>query len=314
MKNARALSRPTGVFIGLTTLDVVHLVEHAPRENEKITATAQFVAAGGPAANAAVTYAALGGEAILVTAIGRGAVADLITADLARCGVTVRDLTPDAVDTAPVSAVAVNPSTGTRSVVSVDATGAAVPGSAAVVSLLESVLEGAAVALIDGHHPAVAVAGASAARAAGIPIVVDAGRWKPIMAELIPCDPEMICSDDFRIPPTKTPAENARELTVNGVMTVVTTHGGDPVDWVHGGAAGSVEVPTVTAVDTLGAGDVFHGAYAFARSNDALDLAERIRFASKIAAHRVSIIGPRTWLESVGEVLASAAADAAPLT
>ena len=53
---------PVGVFVGLTVLDVVHRVTALPGRNEKITALSQFLAAGGPAANAAVIFAALGGS------------------------------------------------------------------------------------------------------------------------------------------------------------------------------------------------------------------------------------------------------------
>ena len=84
MRNAPVSEKaPVGVFVGLATLDVIHRISGPPDVNEKVTATEQFVAAGGPAANAAVTFAALGGDAILVTALGDGPVADLIRSDLA---------------------------------------------------------------------------------------------------------------------------------------------------------------------------------------------------------------------------------------
>jgi hypothetical protein len=78
MRNAPVSEKaPVGVFVGLATLDVIHRIAKAPAVNEKITSTAQFVAAGGPAPNAAVTFAGLGGDAILVTALG-GSVAERI--------------------------------------------------------------------------------------------------------------------------------------------------------------------------------------------------------------------------------------------
>ena len=47
MRNAPASEKaPVGVFAGLATLDVIHRVAKAPAVNEKITSTAQFVAAG----------------------------------------------------------------------------------------------------------------------------------------------------------------------------------------------------------------------------------------------------------------------------
>ena len=87
MRNAPVSEKtPVGVFVGLATLDVIHRIAKPPAANQKITSNAQFVAAGGPAANAAVTFAALGGQAILVTALGVDPVAELIRADLAAYG------------------------------------------------------------------------------------------------------------------------------------------------------------------------------------------------------------------------------------
>src|SRR5690349_11937634 len=114
---------PVGVFAGLCTLDVVHQVQRLPGPNEKVTAHAQLVAAGGPATNAAATFAALGGRATLVTAIGRGALAEAVRADLAGCDVAVTDVAPDLTDAVPVSSISVLAVSGDRSVVSVDASG-----------------------------------------------------------------------------------------------------------------------------------------------------------------------------------------------
>jgi len=290
--------RVTGVFVGLATLDVVHRVDAQPGPNQKVTARAQHVAAGGPAANAAVTFAGLGGHAILVTALGRDPLADLIRADLGAWGVTVVDVAPDQDVCPPVSAVAVTISTGDRSVVSTD-------GAATDVEpppdLRDVVLRGGVV-LIDGHHPRLAIAAAEAAAAAGIDVVVDAGRWKPVMAGLIPLAGAMVCSRDFRVPGLTDSDATARALVAAGVDTVITTHGGDPVLWWHGGGAGSVPVPPVVPVDTLGAGDVFHGAYCyFSRRAPAAGHAERdlpavLSSAARVAALRCSIVGPRAWL------------------
>lgn len=292
------------MFVGLATLDVVHRVDAQPGTNQKVTAREQHVAAGGPAANAAVTFAGLGGRAILVTALGRDPLADLIRADLSACGVTVVDVTPEREFATPVSAVAVTISTGDRSVVSTDATAAAdvePPGD------LRRVVEGADVVLIDGHHPRLAVAAAKEAAAAGIDVVVDAGRWKPVMDDLIPHADVMVCSQDFRRPGLRDSESTARSLVAAGVETVVTTHGGDPVLWWHGGGSGSVPVPRVSPVDTLGAGDVFHGAYCyFSRKASVTGHAERdipavLSSAARVAALRCSIVGPRAWLTQLAE-------------
>lgn len=121
----RFLTLPTGcnnvpmtaLFAGLTTLDVLHRLDHVPDPLLKVTSTDFTMAAGGPATNAAVTYAALNtasrvlsdsddeagatsgplvssGEApMLLTALGEGPVSAFLAADLAASGVRVLDAT-----------------------------------------------------------------------------------------------------------------------------------------------------------------------------------------------------------------------------
>ena len=75
-----------GVFVGLATVDLIHRVAHPVGVNEKMTALDQEIVAGGPAANAAVTFALLGGEAVLATDLGTHPLARLAHDDLARYG------------------------------------------------------------------------------------------------------------------------------------------------------------------------------------------------------------------------------------
>jgi len=284
---------PVGVFVGLSTLDVIHHVEAAPGVNQKVTARAQWVAAGGPATNAAVTFAALGGTAVLVTALGSGAVAQVIRSDLESCRVRLVDVAPDQVDRAPVSSITVVMSTGDRSVVSVDA-GVSVLDA---VPDLSAVIAGADVVLVDGHHPALAEEASRAADAASVSLVIDAGRWRPVMSRVIPRAAAVICSADFRYPGTDDSESSARVLIELGVASVIVTHGGDPLFWWHEGRSGSVVPPRVRVVDTCGAGDAFHGAYCYlaARPGRA-DMVSRLTAACRVASIKCCFPGPRSWL------------------
>lgn len=293
MRNAPVSEKaPVGVFVGLATLDVIHRIAKAPAVNQKITSAAQFVAAGGPAANAAVTFAALGGDATLVTALGDDPVADLVRADLAAHGVTVVDAAAGTTRAVPVSAVSVVESTGDRSVVSLDAVNSDATPPEGLVGLVAD----ADVVLVDGHHPLIALAAARHARELSTTLVVDAGRWKPVMSDLAEHATDMVCSNDFRAPGTDTAESTAAALIGRGVRTVVTTHGGDPVQWWSDGDYGSVPVPPVVVVDTLGAGDAFHGAYSYFSAWGDGSVAERIERSSHVAALRCSVVGPRAWL------------------
>lgn len=291
--------RPRGLFVGLATLDVIHRITDSPGPNEKITALAQFVAAGGPAANAAVTFAALGGDATLVTALGSGPIAETIRSELRSVHVHVVDVAPHLVDAAPVSSVSVIDRSGERSVVGGDAASITVPAPTAEETA--RFLAGAGVLLIDGHHPALASALVTAAHDAGLPSVLDAGRWKPVMPALVGRVTDVVASADFRVPGTSTSEQSAKMILEGGSPVAVTTAGAEPVRWWMNDRSGDIHVPAVRAVDTLGAGDAFHGAYAYALACGA-NIEQRISFANEVAAIRCAHIGPRSWLGAITTV------------
>ncbi|PXY34618.1 ribokinase [Prauserella coralliicola] len=271
------------LLAGLCTVDVVQRVDELPEPGHKVQSRSAETAAGGPATNAAVTVAALGGRPTLLTVLGAHPLAELARTDLAACGVDVLDALPTHPDPPAVSAVAVRERDGERTVVSHNA--AALPEKLAAVPLPTTSSTDAV--LVDGHHPALALAAARWAREEGVPVVVDAGSWKPVFADVFPLADVVACSADFRAP----------DGALADVPTVITTAGPDPVRWRSGGESGEVAVPSVEAKDTLGAGDVWHGALV-ARAGE-LPIPELIGFANEVAAERVRHSGPRSWLGPV---------------
>ncbi len=278
------------VCVGLTTVDIVHRVDRIPGVDEKAQARSAETAAGGPAANAAVTAAALGADVTLVTAVGAHPLAELVRDDLRRHGVRLIDAAPDATEPPPVSAIAVLEHTGQRTVVSRNAGGVAV----GVPDGLD--LSRADAVLVDGHHPALARAAARAGR----PLVADAGTWRPVFADVVPHTTVVACSAAFRDPAAHGDgdAATAAALRARGARHVAVTHGPDPVRWWSGDTSGEVVVPAVTALDTAGAGDAFHGALAVALARDATvrDLPGMLAYAVAVAGVRVRHRGPRSWL------------------
>ncbi len=280
------------LLAGLCTVDLVQRVERLPVPGQKVQSGGVTVAAGGPAAGAAVAVAALGGEALLLTVLGRHPLAELARADLAECGVTVLDALPEWDEPPPLSAVAVREHDGERTVVSHNAAAvdAANPEALAAfdVDACGALLEGSRpeAVLVDGHHARLALAAASWAKAHDRPVVVDAGSWKPVFAEVFGLADVVACSARFTAP----------EGALDRVGAVVTTAGPDPVRWRDGERSGEVAVPTVDARDTLGAGDVWHGAFT---SRVGLDIEEAIEFANAVASERVRHVGPRSWIGPV---------------
>ncbi|MGQ0483465.1 MAG: PfkB family carbohydrate kinase [Pseudonocardia sp.] len=296
----------TALCVGLTTLDVVHHVDGAPAWGGKHRAVGGELLAGGPAANAAVTAAALLGSARLLTALGRTGPADPVRADLAEHRVTLLDVAPPDWPT-PVASVVVDLRTGDRTVVG--AAPAAVPDGRAVSAAgpdgtpgpPADPLHGVAAVLLDGHHAGLAAAVAERAAAAGLPVLLDAGSWKPEVVEWLPAVTVAACSADLCPPGGRRAGDDPRAaadlLHRLGVPTVLVTDGARPVFWsVAVGGTGTVPVPRAVAVDTLGAGDAFHGALVAASASGVTGLVEAVEFAAGVAALRCTHLGGRAWL------------------
>src|SRR5579872_2062952 len=90
-------------FLGLATVDITYAVERVPFENEKFVARSQEVLCGGPAANAAITYAYLGGIATLVSAVGTHPLASVIRHEVDRFRISLQDIAPSSAEMPPVS-------------------------------------------------------------------------------------------------------------------------------------------------------------------------------------------------------------------
>ncbi|WP_040802852.1 PfkB family carbohydrate kinase [Nocardia concava] len=283
----------SAVFAGLSTLDLAYAVDRYPAEDSKTQAADLFLGAGGPAANAAVTYAFLSGRTPrLVTALGKHALAELIRGDLRQHGVADHDLTPDGDQQPPVSSIIVATAAATRTIVSLD-------GSRIHPALADGaeLLGAASILLVDGHYPEPAVRLAAAAREAGVPVVLDAGRWRPVHAELLPLVDIAICSSGF-VPPGAH-ADSADDvfdhLHAAGPTLVAISHGGRAIEYSMPGARGQVSVPAVAAIDTLGAGDILHGAFCHFYDRDT-DFPLALRRAAEVASLSCRFVGTREWM------------------
>jgi sugar/nucleoside kinase (ribokinase family) len=310
----------TVLACGLAVLDVVQTVPHVPGPDEKLVASDLLVASGGPAANGAVTAAALLGRATtLVTRVGTGPLGALVTADLAAHGVRVVDLADpaDPAEAPAVSTVLVTRGTGQRAVVSVNATRrtGAGPADAEAARLVEDALgpSGAGVLLVDGHLPELAVPVAAAARARGVPVLLDGGSWKPGLEALLAHVDVAVLSADLRVPAEVltargvVPADDpVLDVAALGPRAVARTRGADPIELLApgvdgGGTRRTIPVPHVDVVDTLGAGDVLHGALAawlaaHGAGEDAAALPRALAWAATVAAASVAAPGARGWL------------------
>lgn len=293
------------LFAGLATFDVVHLLDHVPEVTLKTTSVGSFTGAGGPATNAAVAFAALCRAAgadvttTLLTALGSGTTASAMGTELAGLGVDVLDAT-DPRQTAPSAMSSIIEHPGGRFVAS---TNGRVPVDAgAAERLLGQELTDAGipdVVLIDGHNPELAALALAVRDPSGRhpPRILDGGSWKDWFEPLLGQVDIAVVSADFA-PPGCRRADVAPALGRYGITRVVRTNGPDPVQWWWDGAAGQVTVPPTRAVSTMGAGDIFHGAFAwFLARHPGAPPDDAVAFASRVAGLSVQALGTRAWID-----------------
>lgn len=279
-----------GIFAGLSTIDLIHTVDEFPPADTKAVAQSQEILVGGPASNAAITFSHLGGNATLVSAVGRHILAVLMKEELRHGAVSLIDLAPESEAPPPISSVWVN-QRGQRSVVSVNATRLEI----AAPQVDQSTLGEAGILLVDGHFMAACRAWAAAGRSQGVPVVFDGGSWKPGTELLLRSIDIAICSASF-LPPGCTCEDAVMQyLLAAGVRQVAITRGPNPVRFADGLHAGFIEVPQVETVDTTGAGDIFHGAFCF-HTAEGYGFEDALREAAGIAAVSCQFRGTRDWM------------------
>ncbi len=235
----------------------------------------------------------------------------LIASDLDTWGVAIADLMPHHPELPSVSSIIITAATGDRAVVSMNATKCqALVEQIPTDVLRKGRLETIDIVLVDGHQMAVGRAIAQAARQQNIPVVIDGGSWKPGFETVLPYTDVAICSANFYPPGCRTFDEVIEFLKGFGISHLAITQGDRPIRYETLGKSGLVPVQAIHPVDTLGAGDIFHGAFchfllngteqnwpsgAAIPSGQFVTALER---ASAIAAHSCQHFGTRDWMKS----------------
>lgn len=287
---------PRGIFVGLSTIDLVYNVESFPAANSKVAAQTQKAFVGGPATNAAITFSHLGGDATLVTTVGSHPLADLIHNELQQYSIQLEDLHSSFEELPVISSICVN-SVGERNVVSANA--ARIQPFPA--QIREEVLEQASILVVDGHYMQACQAWAQACRQRSIQVVLDGGSWKAGMEELLKNVDVAICSTDFHPPGCATEAEVIKYLKHRGLSKIAITRGADPIRFISQGIAGVVPIPQVNQIDTMGAGDIFHGAFCY-YSAQSHGFVEALAEAAGIAAESCRHNGTREWMKTSASI------------
>ncbi len=276
------------LFAGRTTVDALYWLDEMPREDTKVFARDFRVAPGGPACNAAITHALLGGRATLMSAVGSGPWAELVRGELDRRGIGLVDLAADGYET-PLTTVLVNAGAATRTIVNppVSTVGAVTLDGA----WNEAWGDAPAVALTDGFHLGETLALLRSLRDSGTALCLDGGSWKPGTETLAPMLTAAICSERFAAPGEAADAEKTLAWFVEqGVPFAAVTRGARSILGSDRGRRFEIAIERVEAVDTLGAGDVLHGAFCFYFAESG-DFEGSLRGAAEVATRSCRGLG-----------------------
>jgi sugar/nucleoside kinase (ribokinase family) len=283
----RDMTHPHAFFIGRTTVDAVYRLDRLPQEDTKAFAEAFRAAPGGPACNAALTHAMLGGSATLISAVGDGPLATVVRERLGTLRVRLIDAAA-AGYVMPLTTVLVASETGTRTIINPPAAQGRVNLPVVWNEEWGTLPE---VALTDGFHLRESLPLLRALGAAGVPIFLDGGSWKEGAEALAPLLTGAICSERFAVPGRDgSPQSTLDWFAEKGVPFAAITRGGRPIAMQENGRRFEIPVRPIEVVDTLGAGDVLHGAFCLyaARGEPSEDA---LRHAAEIATRSCEEFG-----------------------
>jgi sulfofructose kinase len=279
--------------VGHACYDLIFQVNHHPQADEKIFAEQHHACGGGPAANAAVAVSRLGFKAAFAGYLGNDLYGDQhrieFTEEQVDTQLLIRGNNPT-----PVSVVLVKPD-GKRALVNYKVDTLPLPKQSLDFSQLQC-----KTVLFDGHEAEISLELAEFCQKNAIPMVLDAGSVHPGTLALMDKVDYLICSEKFAHHFAET-AEQALNILAKHAPVVVITQGEQGLIWKNNVQEGYLPAFPVKAIDTTGAGDAFHGAFA-AAITDNKPLIESLRYASAVAALCCTKIGARTGLPHRNEV------------
>lgn len=264
-------------------------VENFPTPGAKVTATDFIVTSGGQAGNAAVAIARLGAKTSYIGALG-GEDDDV-------ANTIIKTFAGENIDVS--RALRVPGARSSASLILIDAEGEKMIATLRTRGLAEAVPENpeAAVAevdavMLDNRYSNISLPICQAAKARGLPRVLDFDKPTPPDDPLLQCCTHVICSADAIRESTgvKDLPGALMKLGESYKGFLAVTSGPDGVHWLEDGKVRHMEAFKVEAVDTLGAGDTFHGAFAVCLVETG-DVVQSMRFAAAAAAIKCTRFG-----------------------
>ncbi|BCG78111.1 sugar kinase [Mesorhizobium sp. 113-3-3] len=303
------MARPARLLsVGALTLDTILRVETLPTHQGKFIAADGVQIASGMATSAACAAHRLGADVSLWASAGDDLIGDQLVAGIEAEGVDCSYVRRVSGARSALASILVD-AHGERIIVPFyDSLAQADPEALpfADITPFDAVL-------VDVRWPGAAALALKAARGAGRPAILDADTAPlAVLEQLLPLASHIVASE----PAVRIICGHAMDLETactdmaSRTDAFVAITGGAAGTWWFDRASGSsrhVAAPRIKAVDTLAAGDVFHGAFAVGLA-EAMPVEQALRFASAAAALKCLRFGGRLGAPDRAETLAMVAA------
>ncbi|MBJ6727105.1 carbohydrate kinase family protein [Geomesophilobacter sediminis] len=290
------------IGLGVSTLDLLMVVDELPGAELVQQARASLLQGGGPVATAMVTLARLGARIAMIDRLGDDWRGNLILDEFQREGVDTRHISREPGGTSSIATILVRRRDGARTIVYQ-------PGDAGAVDpalLPEPAIRSTGILHLNGRHLQACLQAARLARRQGVLVSFDGGahRYTPELVPLLENTDLCIVARQFASAFSGEAAIDrcAESLLKTGPRIVVITAGADG-SWVRTREGDSFHQPamlTKKTVDTTGAGDAYHGGFLYGISRN-YPLKECALLASAVAALNTGALGGRSALPSLDQ-------------
>ncbi len=283
--------------VGFACIDINFTAQVHPASDEKVEADSMTSCGGGPASNAAITIARLGGKARFHGHIGNDGFGRAHIRELQAAGVLIDSLKPGAAPTA-TAAITIKPD-GQRSIVCYRD-----PNAFSLENSVSLELFPAKVLLLDGHQPMLSMELVKEARDLGIPSVLDAGSINVGTCALYDKVDYLVASTKFaeHVTGFEAPLQALAALRGCGSFVAI-MNGSQGIYWQEEDSSEQyhIEAYEVKPMDTGGSGDAFHGAFTLGIAQK-LTVENNIRRASACGALTCLKIGARNGIPTKRQV------------
>jgi sugar/nucleoside kinase (ribokinase family) len=304
MESKRPVKDYDLVGIGVSTLDLLTIVEDFSSGDSVQKAVDAKFQGGGPVATALVAAAKLGAKVAMVDSLGDDLVGKLILEEFKSYGVITDRIKVTQHTTSSIASLWIKEFDGKRSI-------AYRPGTSPELTkndLPRDAIANAKILHINGRHLQCCLEACKIAKNHHVKTSFDGGggRYCPELDSLIPLMDICIVAKDFSEQYTKTNnIENAaRYFLENGCELFVLTDG-ENGSYIFSQTGEHFHYPafrTVKVIDTTGCGDVYHGVFLFSLASG-MTLTECARRASAAAAINAQSIGGRGMLTTMPDLI-----------